>query len=247
MAKRCRPCHDGPGGLPSARPPRARLVHRCRPSASPSGSDGRGSHPVVVRDAALRPRRRRRRRSPTPRRVGRIRSRPATLAGAARPARCSAGSWSGTRAVQPACSDGVPTLAIVDASGRQLRVTPSSAPSPLEQGIVLRPGQSAPALNEDPPSGLASETFQWFNWCGPAPAGPLSLAVTLPSGGSAILPIVFAGGDTSAPRCDDPAAPSTMTVSAFEETPGPDPTEPPSGPCRRTSPDPGGTGPGDGR
>jgi hypothetical protein len=126
---------------------------------------------------------------------------------------------------------GLPSVAIVDATGRALSVTAATAASPRGQPIVLGPGRSAPALHQEPPSGLASETFQWFNWCAAAPKGPLSLAVTLPDVGLLRLPIVFDGGDTSAPRCDDSAAPSTLTVSAFEETPGPAPTEPPTVPA----------------
>jgi hypothetical protein len=38
-------------------------------------------------------------------------------------------------------------------------------------------------------------------------------------------------GDTSAPRCDDPTSPSTLTVSPFKATPGPEPTDPPTVPA----------------
>jgi hypothetical protein len=131
----------------------------------------------------------------------------------------------------PCLLQGVPVVAIIDAAGRPLKVSAAAAPSPPAQEIVLASRQPAPVLNREPPRGLASETLQWFNWCGAAPQGPLSLAVTLPGGGMLRLPIVFAGGGTSAPRCDDPAAPSTMTVSPFEETPGPSPTEPPAVPA----------------
>jgi hypothetical protein len=131
----------------------------------------------------------------------------------------------------PCLLQGVPVVAIVDAAGRPLKVSPATAEGPPAREIVLGSRQSAPVLNQEPPQGLASETFQWFNWCTAAPMGPLSLAVMLPESGVLRLPIVFNGGDTSAPRCDDPAAPSTMTVSPFEETPGPTPTEPPAVPA----------------
>ena len=89
-------------------------IDRRRPSRGPRS---RRFRPLRTRRARMarrssrgrprrrhRPRRRRRRRSATPHRAGRIRSRPATPAGAGRPARSSAGSWSGTGAIQPACS-----------------------------------------------------------------------------------------------------------------------------------------------
>jgi hypothetical protein len=131
----------------------------------------------------------------------------------------------------PCVVQGNPTIAIVDAAGRSLKIDHATVPSPAAQRVVLRPRQSAPALNQEPPTGLASETFQWFNWCASAPKGPLALAVTLPESPALRLPIVFAGGDTSVPRCDDTAAPSTMTVSPLEETQGPSPTEPPAVPA----------------
>lgn len=136
----------------------------------------------------------------------------------------------------PCRLEGLPSVAIVDATGRSLKVTEGATPSPPGQPIVLGPRQSAPALHQEPPSGLASETFQWFNWCGASPKGRLSLAVTLPEGGVLHVPVVFSGasaggGGTGTPRCDDAAMPSTMTVSAFEETVGPSPTEPPAVPA----------------
>jgi hypothetical protein len=131
----------------------------------------------------------------------------------------------------PCVVQGDPTIAIVDVAGHSLKINHATVPSPAAQRVVLRSRQSAPVLNQEPPPGLASETFQWFNWCASAPKGPLSLAVALPESPALRLPIAFAGGDTSAPRCDDTASPSTMTVSPFEETQGPSPTEPPAVPA----------------
>lgn len=125
---------------------------------------------------------------------------------------------------------GSPSVVIVDGAGRSLKATDVTAPTPSARPIVLGPRQSAPAVGLEPASGLASDTLQWFNWCGASPRGPLSLAVTLPEGGVLHLPVVGYGVTTSAapitPRCDEPAMPSTVTVSAFEETTGPSPTEP---------------------
>jgi hypothetical protein len=130
---------------------------------------------------------------------------------------------------------GLPSVVIVDGAGRSLKVTDVTVPNPPAKPIVLGPHQSAPAVGLEPASGLASETLQWFNWCGASPKGPLSLAVTLPEGGVLHLPVVDNGETTSVapitPRCDMPAVPSTVTVAAFEETPEPSPTEPPAVPA----------------
>lgn len=121
--------------------------------------------------------------------------------------------------------EGRPAIRIVDAAGRPLDVTVVAAPSPSPRPIVLGPHQSAPVLHEEPSGGLASETLQWFNWCGFAPKEPLKLTVTLPEGGVLHVPIIFGSGT---PRCDEPTAPSLLSVASFEETPGPSPTEPPA-------------------
>ena len=130
---------------------------------------------------------------------------------------------------------GFPSVAIVDGGGRSLKVARVTIPNPPAKPIVLGLRQSAPALGLEPASGLASETLQWFNWCGASPKGRLSLAVTLPAGGELHVPVVVNGETTfvapSTPRCDEPAMPSTVSVSAFEETPGPSPTEPPAVPA----------------
>jgi Protein of unknown function (DUF4232) len=133
----------------------------------------------------------------------------------------------------PCRLDGVPSIAILDATGRALKVKEATAPGSPAGPIVLGPLQPAPVLNQEAPAGLASDTFQWFNWCAPAPVGPLRLAVTLPAGGVLTVPVKSNGstGGPTSPRCDEAAAPSTMTVSAFEATPGPSPSEPPAVPA----------------
>jgi hypothetical protein len=129
---------------------------------------------------------------------------------------------------EPCRLEGRPTVGIVDAAGRSLDVTAVPAPSPSARPIVLGPRQPVPVLHQEPPSGLASETLQWFNWCGSAPKEPLRLTVTLPEGGVLLVPVAFGG---ATPRCDAPAARSELTVSPFDETPGPSPTEPPAVPA----------------
>lgn len=139
----------------------------------------------------------------------------------------------------PCRLEGVPSIAILDATGRALKVTVGTAPGAPAQPILLGPHQSAPVLYQEAPAGLASITFQWFNWCAAAPTGSLSLAVTLPGGGVLHLPVALngsTGGEASMPRCDDASAPSTMTASAFEATPGPSPTEPPAVPAESLRP-----------
>ena len=88
---------------------------------------------------------------------------------------------------------GSPSVVIVDGAGRSLKVADVTVPNPSAKPIVLGPRQSAPAFGLEPASGLASETLQWFNWCGASPKGPLSLAVTLPEGGVLHLPVVVNG------------------------------------------------------
>lgn len=131
---------------------------------------------------------------------------------------------------EPCRLEGRPSVGIVDAAGRPLDVTAVPAPSPSARPILLGPRQPVPLLNHEAPGGLASETLQWFNWCGPSPKQPLSLTVTLPEDGVLHVPVVFFGGGGT-PRCDAPTARSEMTVAAFDETPGPSPTEPPSVPA----------------
>ncbi|HYU50260.1 MAG TPA: DUF4232 domain-containing protein [Candidatus Limnocylindria bacterium] len=130
---------------------------------------------------------------------------------------------------EPCRLEGRPAIKIVDAEGRSLDVRTVPAPSPSPRPIVLGPKQAAPVLNEEPSRGLASETLQWFNWCGSAPKEPLKLTVTLPEGGVLRVPISFGGGT---PRCDEPTAPSVLSVAPFEETSGPSATEPPAVPAQ---------------
>lgn len=118
------------------------------------------------------------------------------------------------------------TVAIVDAGGRQLRATGvASDATPLP--IVLAAGLALPADGDEAPAGLGSVFLVWSNWCGQAPTEPLHLVVTLPDGGVLRVPMEA----TSLPRCDEPRAPSTMSVGPFEATAGPDPTDPPAIPA----------------
>lgn len=128
---------------------------------------------------------------------------------------------------EPCRLAGVPSVAFVDAAGHRLKVTDVPDARVAARPLVLSAGQRAPVLHEEAPAGLASVTFQWFNWCGSLPAGPLRMAITLPEGGVVRTPGVVGGS----PRCDAPTAGSSLTVVAFEATLGPGPTDPPPVPA----------------
>lgn len=109
----------------------------------------------------------------------------------------------------------------VSASPSSRRLSPGPAPEP----VLLAPDAVAPAPLVGPAMGTASVFLQWFNWCGARPAGPLTLRVTLPDGGTLRTP---AAGDLGLPRCDDAAAGSSVAMGPFEAVPAPIPSEPPA-------------------
>ena len=107
----------------------------------------------------------------------------------------------------PLTLQGVPQVAIQDASGAALQVQMEAMAATSQAGpVTLQPGARA------------AVQFVWRNYCGLKPAGPLSLRVTLPSGEQIIAPVLDPTGaplgDT--PRCDEPSAASALTVGAFE-------------------------------
>ena len=133
--------------------------------------------------------------------------------------------WNTSR--QPCRLAGRPSVAILDAAGHRLSVTDLPAPSPTAQPLVLPADQPTPVLHAEATEGLALVTLQWFNWCGVPPIGPLSLAIELPEGGVLRTPVVMGG----IPRCDAPSGGSSISVGAFDATPGPSPTDPPAVPA----------------
>jgi hypothetical protein len=56
---------------------------------------------------------------------------------------------------------------------------------------------------------VAEMLFQWHNWC--RLTAPAALKLVLPAGGGTIQ----TKADLGRPRCDEPKAPSTLTVSTF--------------------------------
>lgn len=102
----------------------------------------------------------------------------------------------------PCTLQGVPSLQLLDATGRIL-ATPSGG-QPSISAARLSPGSSH----------TASLIVYWFNWCGSAP-GPLTMRITLSSGGGTIL-APFNGPPAYVPLCTQPGQPSTLqVVNAF--------------------------------
>jgi len=128
---------------------------------------------------------------------------------------------------EPCRLTGRPSVAILDRAGHRLNVIDVPISSPAVQPIVLSAHQPVPVLYEDVPGGLGTVMVQWFNWCATSPIEPLSLAITLPTGGVLHAPVVMG----STPRCDAPSAGSTMSVGNFNVTAGPSPTDPPAVPA----------------
>lgn len=128
---------------------------------------------------------------------------------------------------EPCRLAGRPSVAIFDQAGHRLKVTDVPFPSTAVEPIVLLADQPVPVLNEEAPEGLGTVTVQWFNWCVTSPIEPLSLVITLPSGGVLHAPVVMGG----TPRCDAPSAGSTMSVGNFDVTAGPSPSDPPTIPA----------------
>jgi hypothetical protein len=117
-------------------------------------------------------------------------------------------------------------VAFVEGAGHRLPIkVDATGDRPLP--IVLEADVALPAEGSEVPAGLGSVFLVWSNWSGPAPASPFGLLVTPPDGG--VIPVPME--PTSLPRCDDPRAPSTVSVGPFEATTGPDPTDPPAIPA----------------
>jgi hypothetical protein len=153
-----------------------------------------------------------------------LEARPAGLGGAG-------GSMAGgfllrNAGAEPCVLLGRPAVAFVDGAGHRLPIK-DDATDDRPVPIVLEADVALPAEGSEVPAGLGSVFLVWSNWCGPAPASSFGLLVTPPDGG--VIPVPME--PTSLPRCDDPRAPSTVSVGPFEATTGPDPTDPPAIPA----------------
>jgi hypothetical protein len=95
------------------------------------------------------------------------------------------------------CALNAPTVSLQGADGKEL----VSGSAPGGASPTLAGGQSA------------SITFIWTNWCGDAPAGPLSVAVR--AGGDPIVTTIAgtSAGAVPVPRCDAQAEPSKLSVT----------------------------------
>lgn len=126
-----------------------------------------------------------------------------------------------------------PTVAVLDGTGHALDVRELPTPDATGHPFVLQPRQAAPETGVEAPPGIASDTLDWSNWCGPEPKEPMAIRVLLADGGVIRIPALT--GSAATPRCDAPDAPSVISAAAFEETPGPPPTEPPTIPAEALS------------
>ncbi len=96
-----------------------------------------------------------------------------------------------------------PHLSLTDGRGAAIATQRSPLSGDALSSVTLAAGQRT------------SVTFTWSNWCGAAPAAPISLSIAL-SGGAASARI--SGSDATAdatPRCDDSSQPSTLAISGF--------------------------------
>jgi hypothetical protein len=83
----------------------------------------------------------------------------------------------------------------------RVRLLPGEGPSSTSP----RPTYSTAAL---PPGRSATVEVVWSNWCGRAP--PTGVRVTIPTGGSVVLPLKLR------PRCDAPTQPTTLAIGPFQ-------------------------------
>jgi hypothetical protein len=97
---------------------------------------------------------------------------------------------------------GIPLVHLVDASGQSLAVQ-QVVPADLKPAspVVVQPGQTAAAL------------VVWRNWCGPAPAEPIRIALALPDGGQ--VSATLDRPRPYLPRCDAPQSGSQLAVYPF--------------------------------
>jgi Protein of unknown function (DUF4232) len=102
----------------------------------------------------------------------------------------------------PCVLRGVPQVAIVQADGTSLPVQQELAPDLSLSPVVLPSGQ----LN------AADLVVFWANWCGPPP-GPLSVRVTLATGGVVTGPFNGPPGYNFVPDCVGSGQPSTVSVT----------------------------------
>lgn len=114
------------------------------------------------------------------------------------------------------------SVSLVDTQGRPLEITQKTTPlGPLcggTGGQCPPPGPTAPPWIFMPPSGaMASNggeagSLRWSNWCGVAPAEPLSLLITLGSG----VMVHTSAFELAPPACTEVGKPSILDVTPME-------------------------------
>jgi hypothetical protein len=110
-----------------------------------------------------------------------------------------------------ACTvQGAPQIELVNENGWKL---------PVDQVQSSASQETAKVLLE--PAGVytTEARFVWRNWCTPANQENLHLEVVLPGyTGKLNVPVQDPNGHylPDTPRCDDPSAPSTLTIEAFK-------------------------------
>jgi hypothetical protein len=105
---------------------------------------------------------------------------------------------------------GVPQIELVNQNGWKL---------PVDQ-VQNNAGQPPAKVTLDPAAAYTTQArFVWRNWCTPASEENLHLEVSLPGYfGKLNVPVQDPNGHylTDTPHCDDPSAPSTLTIEAFK-------------------------------
>ncbi|MDQ2935649.1 MAG: DUF4232 domain-containing protein, partial [Chloroflexota bacterium] len=109
--------------------------------------------------------------------------------------------------IQPCAIDNLPSLTLRDAAG----------------GLVASAGGGIGSRVEVGPGSLLEIGIAWSNWCGPQPAQPLGLTLTL-AGDPTALPLVPPGGEQiPVPPCSGPQQPTTLSVTTFQPSNRPPP------------------------
>ncbi len=107
---------------------------------------------------------------------------------------------------------------LVDAQGQALLINELAAPAFCDDPQAAT-GCLSQTTVEVEPGQSALVRLVWQNWCGPPPSGSVGVEITLPAEPQPLsAPIVDAAGTSSVdtPRCDAPAAPSTLAVGPVE-------------------------------